>query len=71
MVREANRRGIEQSRIDFMEEFFTLESIFDPLCAGIHIGGGARDHGSGAENRGDIVEQGARAFDAHGARIVH
>ena len=63
-------RWVEQARVDLVQQLATLEGIFDPLGAGIDVGGRARDHGRRAEQRRDIVEQGIRALGTRRAHII-
>ncbi len=61
MIGKAHRCGIEQARIDLMQQLLTLEGILDPFDTGIEIGGRAGDHRRGREDRRHIVENGVGA----------
>ncbi len=61
VVGEADRGGVQQPRVDLVQQLAAAERILDPLRAGVEIGRGARDHRRRREDRGDVVEQRVRA----------
>jgi hypothetical protein len=56
VVGEADRRGVEQPRVDLEQRLAALERVLHPLGAGVEVGGRAGDDRRGAEQRGDVVE---------------
>ncbi len=56
VVGEGDRGGVEQARVNLVQELAALEGVVDPLGAREDVGGRAGDDGVGGKDGRDVVE---------------